>query len=67
MVAGPLRSRTAFVLKISEVKRPGLAGLSRRLGLIQRRRLGRADFKFKLTLLSHCRLNCAFEYKRKVA
>ncbi len=54
-------------MKISDVKRQGLAVLSRRLGLTRRRRLGRADFKFKLTLLSHCRLNGVFDKKREVA
>ena len=52
-------------MKISDVKRQGLAVLSRRLGLTRRRRLGRADFKFKLTLMSRCRLNCVFDKKER--
>ena len=54
-------------MEISGVKRQSLARLSRRLGLTRRRRLGRAGFKFRLTLLSHCRLNGVFELKREVA
>ena len=57
--------RLGGVMKISDVKRQGLAVLSRRLGLTRRRRLGRAGFKFKLTLLSHCRLNGVFDKKEK--
>jgi hypothetical protein len=46
-------------MEMSDVKRQGLAELSRRLGLTRRRRLGRAGFKFKLTLLSHCRVTAS--------
>ena len=54
-------------LMSSRLKRQGLAGYSRRFGLPRRRRLGRAGFKFKLTLLSHCCLNGDFELKTDVA
>ncbi len=57
--------RLGSVTKISDVKRQGLAVLSRRLGLTRMRRLGRAGFKFKLTLLSHCCLNGVFDKKEK--
>jgi hypothetical protein len=52
-------------MEISDVKRQGLAlaVLSRRLGLARRQGLGSADFKFKLSLLSHCRLNWICELK----
>jgi hypothetical protein len=40
--------RLRGVMNISHVKRQGLAGLNRRLGLTRRRGLGRAGFKFKL-------------------
>ncbi len=53
-------------MKISDVKRQGLAGLSRRLRLTRRKRLGRAGFKFKLTLMSRCRLNNVFDKKREL-
>ena len=49
----------ASIMEMSDVKRQGLAELSRRLGLTRRRRLGRAGFKFKLTLLSHCRVTAS--------
>ncbi len=52
-------------MKISDVKRQGLAELSRRIGLTRRRILGRACFKFKLTLMSHCRLNGVFDKKEE--
>jgi hypothetical protein len=54
-------------MKISDVKRQGLTGLSQRLRLTRRRKLGRAGFKFKLTLMSRCRLNSVFDKKREVA
>ncbi len=59
--------RLGGVMKISYVKRQGLAGLSRRLGLTRRRRLGRAGFKVKLITgsLSHYRLNGVFELKKR--
>ncbi len=54
-----------YLIKMSDVRRQGLAGLSQRLGLTRRRRLGRA--RFKLVLLSHYRLNGVFDLKNEVA
>ncbi len=52
---------TWIMMKISDDKRQGLEGLSRRLRLTWRRRLGRTCFKLMLTLISRCRLNGAFD------